>query len=1100
MQIPFVFQKKILLLFVLFSFFILSCKSKKKEIFIQLSNDETHIDFANNLDADTSGLSILYYLYYYNGGGVAVGDINNDGLPDIFFTSNIKSKNKLYLNKGGFQFEDITTKAGVAGISDWCSGTTMADINGDGFLDIYVSTVSQKYGFKGHNELYINNGNGTFTEKSEQYGLNTKCFTTQTVFFDYDHDGDLDCFILNQSHRPHSNIVDTSARRNYDSLSGDRLYRNDLKTTGKFTDVSAQAGISQSNLGYGLGIAVADLNNDGWDDIYIGNDFHENDYYYINQKNGSFKEDGANHFKHYSRFSMGNDIADYNNDGQLDLVTADMLPSEEKILKTYGSDENADIYKVKLEMNGFQKQYSRNMLQRNNGNGNSFSETGLISGVSATDWSWSTLFADFDNDGNKDLFITSGIVKRPVDLDYVNYITDMQRNKGLNTTNKYDKQAVAAMPDGSSHPYLFMGDGNLKFQDKTTEWGIGQMKGYYTGAAYADLNNDGNLDMIINAINAPAVILKNNAPKKNYLTISFKGDSMNSFGISTKAYVFEKGRMQYQELMLTRGFQSSSEPRLHFGLDSTKVVDSILIVWPNQKYQTLKNIATNQQLTITQKDASGIYNHDDYFKPAAELYTDISNKINLNWQHHENSFFDYNVQYLIPHAESTRGPKLAVADVNGDGLDDFYVCGASGSPGSLMLQTKDGNFIPTLLKVTDRIKMTEEVDAVFFDANKDGFQDLYIVSGGNEYGDDNPALLDQLYLNDGKGNFTQSMNTIPKIYKNKSCVTVADFDKDGDMDLFVGGLADAKKFGIPQNSYLLVNNGKGNFTKADLSTIQLDNLGIVTTATFTDFNKDGWPDLVVSGEWMPMKLFINHQGKFTKTEIPKSTGLWQTIYATDVNGDGFQDLLAGNWGQNSKLFAGKNSPLKLYVKDFDKNGSLEQIMCYTVDEKEYTFLAKDELERALPVLKKAYLKYDEVAGKTVQYMFYDLFTDYLELKAETLGSACFMNDGKGNFSKIDLPEMLQLSPIFSFINSPKSAGENYIAAGNFYGVIPYEGRYDALLPTNFSFNKKQFQTGSRIPSIDGEVRDAKWIKYAGGKQILVIARNNAKLIFLQKEK
>ncbi|MBY0482864.1 MAG: VCBS repeat-containing protein [Chitinophagaceae bacterium] len=1102
MQVPFKFRKAFLAILLSSTALFFSCNNKKKkEIFTQVPASETHIDFVNNLDADKSGLSILYYLYYYNGGGVAVGDINNDGLPDIYFTSNIKAGNKLYLNKGGFQFEDITAKAGVAGISDWCSGATMADVNGDGLLDIYVSTVSQKYGLKGHNELYINNGNGTFSEKSEQYGLNSSCFTTQAVFFDYDHDGDLDCYILNQSHRPHSNIVDTSARRKYDTLSGDRLYRNDIKTTGKFTDVSAQAGISQSNLGYGLGIAVADMNNDGWDDIYIGNDFHENDYYYINQKNGKFKEEGANHFKHYSRFSMGNDIADYNNDGQLDLVTVDMLPSDEKILKTYGSDENADIYKIKLEMNGFQKQYSRNMLQRNNGNGNSFSETGLMSGISATDWSWSPLFADFDNDGNKDLFITSGIVKRPVDLDYVNYISDMQRKKGLDQTNKFDKEAIANMPDGSSHPYLFMGDGKLKFQDMSADWGIAKMKGYYTGAAYADLDNDGNLDMIINAINSPAVILKNNAPKKNYLSILFKGDGMNSFGISTKAYVFEKGRMQYQELMLTRGFQSSSDTRLHFGLDSTKNIDSILIVWPDQKYQTLKNITANKQIIISQKDAGGVFNYTSYFKPAEEMYTDISSKINVNWKHQENDFVDYNAQYLIPHAQSTRGPKIAVADVNGDGLDDFYVCGASGELGALMIQTKDGKFVQSTLKISNRIKMTEEVDAVFFDANNDGFPDLYVVSGGNEYADNNPALLDQLYMNDGKGNFTQSQNAIPKIYKNKSCVTAADFDKDGDIDLFVGGLAEAKKYGIPQDSYLLINDGKGNFTKADKSIIQLDTLGIVTTASFTDINKDGWPDLVVTGEWMPMKIFMNHQGKYTETDISKSTGLWQTVYATDVNGDGFPDLLAGNWGHNSKLYAGKNGPLKLYVKDFDKNGTLEQIMCYTVDGKEYTFLAKDELERALPVLKKAYLKYDEVAGKTVQYMFYDLFNEYRELQAETLGSACFLNDGKGNFTKMDLPDALQYAPVFSFAHATAQDKGSFLAAGNFYGVIPYEGRYDALLPTSFSFNSKlnQFQTGEKATNADGEIRDAKWIRWAGGKQVLVVARNNAGLLFFQKE-
>ncbi|HYM92633.1 MAG TPA: VCBS repeat-containing protein, partial [Chitinophagaceae bacterium] len=416
------FKKNIFFLLIIFSLIVESCHKEKAKLFTSLSPSQTHIGFSNDL-VEKKFLNILYYLYFYNGGGVAIGDINNDGLPDIFFTANKKGGNKLYLNKGNFQFEDITDKAGVAGISDWPTGATMADVNGDGLLDIYVSTVSNRYGLKGHNELYINKGNNTFSEESEKYGLNTSCFSTQAVFFDYDHDGDLDCFILNQSHNPHSNIVDTSFRRRYDSLSGDRLYRNDINTTGKFTDVSAQAGIYQSNLGYGLGISVADINNDGWDDIYIGNDFHENDYYYTNNGNGTFTESGAKHFKHYSRFSMGNDVADFNNDGQMDVVTVDMLPPDEKTLKTYGSDENPDIYKFKLDMHGYQKQYSRNCLQRNNGNGSSFSDVALLGGVSATDWSWAPLFADFDNDGKKDLFISSGIVKRPVDLDYVRFIS-----------------------------------------------------------------------------------------------------------------------------------------------------------------------------------------------------------------------------------------------------------------------------------------------------------------------------------------------------------------------------------------------------------------------------------------------------------------------------------------------------------------------------------------------------------------------------------------------------------------------------------------------------------------------------------------------------
>lgn len=1085
---------------------LLSCNNKEDTLFTSLSSSKTHIIFENTLQKKKL-FNILYYLYYYNGGGVATGDINNDGLPDIYFTANSKGNNKLYLNKGNFEFEDITEKAGVMGTSDWCTGVTMADVNADGFLDIYVSTVSNKYGLKGHNEFYINNGNGTFTEKAAQYGLNTSCFTTQSAFFDYDHDGDLDCYILNQSHHPHENIVDTTNRKKYDTLSGDRLYRNDLKTTGKFTDVSATAGIYQSNLGYGLGLAVADINNDGWEDIYVGNDFHENDYYYVNQENGSFKEEGARHFGHYSRFSMGNDVADYNNDGELDVVTVDMLPPDEKTLKTYGSDENPDTYKVKLEIQGYQKQYSKNCLQRNNGNGVSFSETSLMSGVSATDWSWAPLFADFDNDGNKDLFISSGIVKRPVDLDYIRFVSDLEVKHNMNRTDKYDDIAIDRMPDGSSHPFLFKGDGELSFKDMSDDWGTGKMKGCYNGAAYADLDNDGDLDLVINQLNAKALILKNDAPKKNYISLSFKGDSLNTFGIGAKAYLYHKSKsnssgIQYQQLMFTRGFESSSDSRLHFGLDSVTIIDSILIVWPSQKFQILKNIPVNKFLTVTEKEAVGVFSYEKYFKQQPALYTDITDKINIAWKHVENDFLDYNVQYLIPHGQSTRGPKTAVADVNKDGLDDFYVCGGTAQPGALFIQTKEGKFVQSAPAITSRMNYTEEVDAIFFDANGDTFPDLYVVSGGNVYEDENPALRDNLFLNDGKGNFTQAINALPRIEKNKSCVSAADIDKDGDVDLFVGGLANAKAYGIPQDSYLLLNNGKGIFTNADTTLINTKRLGIVTAASFADINNDGWEDLMVTGEWMPLKIFMNKKGKFTAGDIPQSTGLWQTIYCADLNGDGFTDILAGNWGHNSKLYAGKNGPAKLYVKDFDGNGSVEQILCYTIDDKEYTFLAKDELERRLPVLKKAYLQYGEVAGKTVQYMFYDLFKDYLELKAEELGSCCFINDGKGNFTKKELPYQLQLAPIFSFAPSFSGDKGSVIAGGNFYGVIPFEGRYDALLPTVFSYNKvsNNFKTGVTIPNVTGEIRDIKNIKTGNGKEILVIARNSEKLLFFSQNK
>jgi len=1105
-------------------FFFISC-SNKKNLFTQLPEEKTGISFVN-ANIDTDSLSILDYMYYYNGAGVAIGDINNDGLSDIFFTSNTGG-NKLYLNKGNLQFEDITEKAGVAGKNDWTTGVTMADLNGDGYLDIYVCAVSNHtpdkstnpnahtYFKNSRNRLFINNRDGTFTEESKKWGLDIPGYNTQAVFFDYDKDGDLDMFLLQHSVHQTASYGDTSGRSIYSPVSGGKLFRNDGD---HFTEVTKAAGIISSPLGYGLGVGVADFNHDGFDDIYVSNDFNEDDYYYINQGNGTFKEMNRSAFGHESKFSMGNDIADINNDGWPDIMTLDMLPADEKILKSSQREYNFDIYNY-LNKIGFNYQYSKNCLQLNTARGYHFAEIALYSGVAATDWSWSPLIADYNLDGINDIFITNGIKTRQNDLDYLHFYSatnaSEQREKG---NRQFDKDILNHAPSGAWHSYMFEGTEDIKFADRSTDWGFDKPS-LSQGAAYADLDNDGDIDLVVNKMNEPAGIYENNArqqdPAPNYLSVKLKGSQKNTYGIGAKIFLYCKDHLQYRELQTTHGFMSSSEPIFHFGLGRNTSVDSLILIWPNNTFQRLFNVKANQLLNIRylRKNADTIYSYTDFIDqllhtPSDSFFTDISARSGIDYTHNEDlAFVDFNYQPFIPHELSTQGPKIAIGDVNKDGLDDFYICGSIGHSGTIYLQQASGSFIRSPDSATFvKDKMCEDADAVFFDADGDGNLDLYVASGGNEYPNNAPQLNDRLYLNDGKGNFIRS-KTFPSLPGNKSVVRVADFDKDGDLDIFVGGRADARYGNVP-TSYLLQNDGKGNFSVVtDMIIPGLSGIGMVTCAAWSDIDKNGWPDLLVAGEWMKPVLFMNDHGKFTRVDLTANDdllkGWWFGMSIEDVNGDGYPDILLGNYGLNSKLTASFDYPLKMFVaQDLSAMRAANQILAIAKEGKYYPFLTKEDFEKQIPSLKTEYLSYEKMAGKTVEEIFGEKLKGATEFDATTIASKILINDGKGHFITGDLPYSLQWSPIFAFApyDFNGDGKMDFVAGGNFFGVDPFEGRYDAMAlglslgDGKGNFNNLIQHSGPLICS--GEVRDIKFIT-VNKKRCLLIARNNEKPILLE---
>ena len=1086
-----------------FSIFILAvlfsaCKSGDDvQLFERLDPSKTHIDFTNKI-TETKDFNILDYLYFYNGGGVSAGDVNNDGLVDLFFVSN-QGKNKLYLNKGNMEFEDISVKAGIEGFSDWKTGVTMADVNGDGLLDIYVCAVGNFKGMEGSNELYINNGDLTFTEKANQFGLDFTGFSTQAAFFDFDKDGDLDCYLLNHAVHKTRSYDRVNTRMLKDNEAGDYLYRND---GGKFVDISKQSGIYQAAMGYGLGISVADLNNDGWLDIYVSNDFHEDDYYYINQQDGTYKEGIKEHFKHLSRFSMGSDIADINNDGYQDVMTLDMYPENETVEKSSVGEDPLDIYMYKLQF-GYFNQYSRNCLQLNMG-GKKFSDIAASSGVAATDWSWSTLLADYDGDGIKDIYISNGILRRPNDLDYLKFVIGDSLHYTLPTSEKLDQEAIDLMPSGKVHNYLYQGAKDLHFTDKSIAWGF-KDETVSNGSTYADLDNDGDLDLISNNLNEAAGIYQNNARqllKNNYLKIKLKGDGMNTFGIGAKVILKSKEGQQFQQMIPTRGFMSSVEPTLLFGIGKQTKIDTMIVIWENQKMQIVINPTINSTVTLKQQDAKIDIKDFSFFVQPKALFEDVSNQVNIPFLHNENTYFDFNRELLIPFKVSIDGPKMAVGDVNGDGLEDFYVGGAKYQAGQLYLQKANGfGFSPQASFAAD--SLFEDVDALFFDADGDKDQDLYVVSGGNEFFDQMPEQFDRLYLNDGKGKFTRDMRALPPMFENKSVVRPCDYDQDGDIDLFVGGRVVAYHYGYEPKSYLLQNNGKGKFTDVTLTKApELRLSGMLTEAIWADIDQDGDQDLTVVGDWMPIKMFANNRGKFTLLEngLADFSGFWSGLTAGDFDKDGDIDFVVGNLGTNTKLRKEANGQLRMLIKDIDQNSTEEQIIGYSRDGDWYPINSKDEMGKQIPsIINKKYTKYNAFAGKTIEELFNDgELKGAKEKLVNTFASMYVENKGKGKFEMRVLPSLAQVSKIMVLTCEDVDHDGNLdiLIGGNFDGASMYQARYDAFFGLILRGDGKGHFT-ALVPTDtgflhEGDVRDIKIVHTPKGP-LYFVTRNNANL-------